>query len=249
MSSIGTGYDLSPTTYSPDGRVFQVEYASKAVANSGTVVGLRVSDGVVFAVEKEVPSTLLVMSSQKRIYTSDERIGIAMAGLTADARTLASEARDQAKEWRTNFGTSISPSQLAKRLALHMHLYTMRSPVRPYGVSALIGGLEDGEPVLFNIDPSGSCLGYFATALGGRSHQAKAELEKLALATMTTEEAVKEAARILHIVREREQASSRQYTLEMTWVRSDGSHGAVPELMVQEADEYGRKCAEDLDFV
>ncbi|KAL0223677.1 hypothetical protein P9112_003067 [Eukaryota sp. TZLM1-RC] len=246
MSSIGTGYDLSPTTYSPDGRVFQVEYANKAVANSGTVVALRVSDGVVFAVEKEVPSSLLLMSSQKRVYTIDERIGFAMAGLTADARTLASEARDQAKQWRSSFGTAISPSQLAKRIALHMHIYTMRSPVRPYGVSTLIGGMEDNEPTLYLVDPSGSHLGYMATAIGNRSHQAKAELERLSLTTMTVEEAVKEAAKVLHVVRQREQATTKEYVLEMSWVRADGTHSLVPEFIVSQADEFGRKYAEDM---
>merc|ERR1711865_800582 len=63
MSGIGTGYDLSTTTFSPDGRVFQVEYAGKAVDASGTVIAVKCKDGIVMAVEKMVRSKLLVEGS------------------------------------------------------------------------------------------------------------------------------------------------------------------------------------------
>ncbi|KAL0213272.1 hypothetical protein RCL1_006898 [Eukaryota sp. TZLM3-RCL] len=248
MSSIGTGYDLSPTTYSPDGRVFQVEYALKAVSNSGTVVALRVKDGVVLAVEKEVPSKLLVMSSQRRIYTIDGRIGIAMAGLTADARTLAAEARSQASEWRTNFGIPITPSQLAHRLALHIHTYTMRSPVRPYGVSVLLAGMEDGKPKLFHIDPSGTALGYMGTSIGGRSHQAKSEIEKLSLDELSVFDGVKECGKILHVVRQREQAQTKEFCFEMTWVSEQRSHELVPDELVVEADRLGQQFVDEMEM-
>ncbi|KAG1035647.1 hypothetical protein G6F55_013557 [Rhizopus delemar] len=76
MTSIGTGYDLSVSTYSPDGRVFQVEYANKAVDNSGTAIGLRVKDGVVLAVEKLIQSKLLVQGANRRIQSADLHIGI-----------------------------------------------------------------------------------------------------------------------------------------------------------------------------
>ncbi|CAG8589574.1 17944_t:CDS:2 [Cetraspora pellucida] len=96
MTSIGTGYDLSVSTYSPDGRVFQVEYAAKAVDNSGTAIGLRVKDGVVLAVEKLVQSKLLVPRSNRRIQTVDTHIGVTIAdrvGHYAQAYTLYSNVR------------------------------------------------------------------------------------------------------------------------------------------------------------
>ncbi|RWS21113.1 proteasome subunit alpha type-3-like protein, partial [Leptotrombidium deliense] len=85
MSAIGTGYDLSASQFSPDGRVFQVEYAQKAVENSGTAVALRGKDGVVFAVEKLVASKLHESGSNKRIATIDRHVGCAVAGLLADS--------------------------------------------------------------------------------------------------------------------------------------------------------------------
>merc|ERR1711907_891016 len=88
MSSIGTGYDLSTTTFSPDGRVFQVEYAQKAVTNSGTAVALKCKDGIVFAVEKMVRSKMLVEGSNRRIFAVSNHVGMCSAGLSADARQL-----------------------------------------------------------------------------------------------------------------------------------------------------------------
>jgi 20S proteasome subunit alpha 7 len=88
MSSIGTGYDQSTTTFSPDGRVFQIEYAAKAVENSGTAVGIRCKDGVVLGVEKQKLSKMLVPGSNRRVYTVDKCTGMAVSGMMADARQV-----------------------------------------------------------------------------------------------------------------------------------------------------------------
>ena len=96
MSSIGTGYDQSTTTFSPDGRVFQVEYASKAVDNSGTAVGIKCRDGVVMGVEKQQLSSMMVPGSNRRIFTVDTHSGIAVSGLMADARQVVTYAREEA---------------------------------------------------------------------------------------------------------------------------------------------------------
>lgn len=120
-------YDLSASQFSPDGRVFQVEYANKAVEGSGTVVALRCKDGVAFAVEKIVTSRLYESGSNKRIHNVDKHIGMvrikriifsmlfylcciviqAVAGLLADARQLLTVARDEAKQYKYDYGVSI----------------------------------------------------------------------------------------------------------------------------------------------
>ena len=101
MTSIGTGYDLSASQFSPDGRVFQIEYAGKAVENSGTAVAIRGKDGVVFAVEKIVTSKLYEKGANRRIFNIDTHIGMAAAGLVTDARQLASIARDEVRIFLT----------------------------------------------------------------------------------------------------------------------------------------------------
>ncbi|XP_076320781.1 proteasome alpha7 subunit isoform X2 [Tachypleus tridentatus] len=107
MSSIGTGYDLSASQFSPDGRVFQVEYAQKAVENSGTAIALRGKDGVVLAVEKLVTSKLYEAGANKRIFSIDRHVGVACAGLLADARQLVETARTEASNYRADYGSSV----------------------------------------------------------------------------------------------------------------------------------------------
>ena len=103
MSSIGSGYDLSSSTYSPDGRVFQVEYAVKAVEASGTVIAIRAKDGVVIGVQNLKASKLLVPKSNKKIGSADIHIGLASAGVQADARHVLQRARNDAKEYRNTY--------------------------------------------------------------------------------------------------------------------------------------------------
>ena len=108
MTSIGTGYDLSASQFSPDGRVFQIEYANKAVENSGTALAIRGKDGVVFAVEKIVTSKLYEKGANRRIFNIDSHVGMAAAGLVTDARQLASIARDEVRISLTLFCKSIN---------------------------------------------------------------------------------------------------------------------------------------------
>ncbi|KFY12624.1 hypothetical protein V491_06717, partial [Pseudogymnoascus sp. VKM F-3775] len=100
MTSIGTGYDLQNSVFSPDGRNFQVEYAVKAVENGGTSIGIRCKDGVVLAVEKLVTSKLLKPEANKRIATIDRHMGAVSSGLVPDGRHFTSRARDEAASWR-----------------------------------------------------------------------------------------------------------------------------------------------------
>lgn len=94
--SAGSGYDLSSSTFSPDGRIFQVEYASKAVENGGTALGLKCRDGVVLAVEKPILNKMLLPTSNRRIHSVDEAHGVAVTGFVADARQIVNRARDEA---------------------------------------------------------------------------------------------------------------------------------------------------------
>ena len=125
MSSIGTGYDQSTTTYSPDGRVFQIEYAAKAVDNSGTAVGIRCKDGVVMGVEKPKLSKMLVEGSNRRIFTVDKHSGMCVSGLMADARQVVTYAREEANSYQDFYGGVIPGNILCDRVASLMHIYTL----------------------------------------------------------------------------------------------------------------------------
>ena len=215
-----TGYDLSASQFIPDGRVFQIEYANKAVENSGTAVGIRGKDGVVFAVEKIVTSKLYekvnnqnqaihendindVQGANRRIVNIDTHVEMAAAGLVTDARQLADIARDEASTYRSDYGSPIPLSHLTQRVSSFMHAYTLYSSIRPFGATMMMGtwGEEDGAQLMM-VEPSGVGYGYWGCAAGKAKSNAKIELEKIKMANMTFTDLVKEAARIIYMVRE-----------------------------------------------
>ncbi|OJJ87255.1 proteasome core particle subunit alpha 7 [Aspergillus glaucus CBS 516.65] len=146
MTSIGTGYDLSNSVFSPDGRNFQVEYAAKAVENGGTAIGIRCTDGVVLAVEKIITSKLLKPGANKKIATVDRHVGIVSAGLNPDGRHFVARARDEASSWRSAYKAPVPTSALANRLGSYVQAFTLYSSVRPFGVTSIVGGWDsEGE--------------------------------------------------------------------------------------------------------
>jgi 20S proteasome subunit alpha 7 len=113
------------------------------------------TDGVVFAVEKLVTSKLHEAGANRRIFHVDEHVGIAVAGLLADARQLVETARNEASNFRSNYGTPIPLKYLSDRVSMYMHAYTLYSAIRPYGAGLMLGTVEHDGPKLLVIDPSG----------------------------------------------------------------------------------------------
>ncbi|XP_035218233.1 proteasome subunit alpha type-3-like [Stegodyphus dumicola] len=245
MSSIGTGYDLSASQFSPDGRVFQVEYAQKAVENSGTAIGLRGKDGIVFAVEKLVTSKLYEAGANKRIFTIDRHIGVAVAGLLADARQIVETAKYEASNYQADYNDAIPLKYLKDRVAMYMHAYTLYSSYRPFGASVIMGAYEFDGPQMYCIDPSGISWGYFGCAVGKAKQAAKTEMEKLELKNMTCEELVKEAAKIIYIVHD--EVKDKNFELELSWVGeiTKGKHTFVPQNVFQEAESHAKAAVKD----
>ncbi|CAK9811509.1 Proteasome subunit alpha type-3 [Anthophora quadrimaculata] len=248
MSSIGTGYDLSASQFSPDGRVFQVEYAQKAVENGGTVIGLRGKDGIVFAVEKIVTSKLYEPGTNKRIFNVDHHIGIAVSGLISDAAQIVEISRSEASSYKSQYGVGIPLKYLNERVSMYMHAYTLYSAVRPYGCSVILGAYEHDGPAMYMIDPSGVSHGYYGCAIGKAKQSAKTEIEKLKLSEMTCHDLVKEAARIIYLVHD--ELKDKQFELEMSWVgeHTKGRHERIPADVKTEAEAKAKQAmAEDSD--
>src|SRR5512137_199796 len=160
------GYDRAITVFSPDGRLYQVEYAREAVKRGTTAVGIKAKDGVVLIVDKRVSSKLLEASSIEKIFKIDEHIGVASSGLVGDARSLVDRARIECQINRVSYNERIDVEALAKKLCDHMQTYTQFGGARPYGTALLIAGISDGECRLFETDPSGTLLEYKATGIG-----------------------------------------------------------------------------------
>jgi len=247
MSSIGTGYDLSASQFSPDGRVFQVEYANKAVENSGTAVGIRGKDGIVLGVEKLVTSKLFESGDNKRILNVDRHVGAAVAGLNADARSLVIRAREEASSYRNSYGDPIPLKHLTERVAGYVHAHTLYSYARPFGVCMIMGSMEEAGPQMYLVEPSGVSWGYHGCAIGKAKQNAKTEIEKLKMKDMSITDLVKEVAKIIYVVHD--EVKDKAFELELSWVGeiTGGKHELVPPEVFLEAEKYAKEALEESD--
>ncbi|MDD3492445.1 MAG: archaeal proteasome endopeptidase complex subunit alpha [Candidatus Thermoplasmatota archaeon] len=171
-------YDRAITVFSPDGRLFQVEYAREAVKRGTTTVGLKFKDGVVLIVDRRITSKLVEPSSVEKIFATDEHVGCATSGLVADARVLVDRARMEAQVNRITYDEKIEVKTLVKKICDFKQTYTQYGGVRPFGTAFLIGGVDEAGPRLYVTDPSGAMMEYKATAEGNGRDAAIAYLEE-----------------------------------------------------------------------
>ena len=171
------GYDMTPTMYSPDGRIYQVEYAIETVKRGAIAIGLQAKDGVVMAVE-EKSRDLQVEDITQKIFQVDDHIGIAAAGYIPDARILVDSARFFSQSNKLTYDESVEIETVAKHLADQSHQFTQYSGVRPFGVALIIAGVDRKGTRVFVTDPSGTYVPYAAVAIGGNSDEVTDFLEK-----------------------------------------------------------------------
>ncbi|CAL5222717.1 g5120 [Coccomyxa viridis] len=188
-------YDRGVNTFSPEGRLFQVEYALEAIKLGTTAIGVRSKEGVVLVVEKRVTSPLLEPSSIEKIAEVDTHIGVAMSGLTADARTLIEHARVETQQHRFTYNEAMpveSCTQALSDLALRFGEDDDEEGgmSRPFGVALLVAGWQEGSgPVLYHTDPSGMFVEHDAKAIGSGSEGAQTTLQEEYRKDMTLKEA------------------------------------------------------------
>ncbi|CAG8556739.1 2586_t:CDS:2 [Diversispora eburnea] len=201
-------YDRGVNTFSPEGRLFQVEYAIEAIKLGSTAVGIQTSHGVILAVEKRVTSPLLVSSSIEKIMEIDTHLGCAMSGLVADSRTMIDHARVEAQNHLFTYDEKIkveSVTQAICDLALRFgeSAHGEESIMsRPFGVALLVAGIDEKGPQLFHADPSGTFMKYNAKAIGSGSEGAQTELQEEYHKSITLEEAETLSLKVLKQVME-----------------------------------------------
>ncbi|KAM7277061.1 hypothetical protein ACFE04_018927 [Oxalis oulophora] len=176
----GGGYDRHITIFSPEGRLFQVEYAFKAVkASSITSIGVRGKDSVCVVTQKKVPDKLLDQTSVSHLFAITKYTGLLATGMTADSRTLVQQARNEAAEFRFKYGYEMPVDVLAKWVADKSQVYTQHAYMRPLGVVAMVLGIDDENgPLLYKCDPAGHFYGHKATSAGSKEQEAINFLEK-----------------------------------------------------------------------
>ena len=183
-------YDRAITVFSPDGRLFQVEYAREAVKRGTTTVGLKFKDGVALIVDKRIASKLIESKSIEKIFQIDEHVGCATSGLVADARVLVDYARTIAQIDKVTYAEKIDIETIVKRLCDFKQNYTQYGGVRPFGTALLVAGVDDTGCHLFETDPSGALVAYKAGSIGAGKNAIMDVFEEESKEDMTMEEAV-----------------------------------------------------------
>ncbi|WRT67461.1 uncharacterized protein IL334_004433 [Kwoniella shivajii] len=168
-------YDSDNTTFSPQGKLFQVEYALEAVKQGSAAIGLRSKTHAVLLTLKR--STGELATYQKKLIRIDDHVGVAIAGLTSDARVLSNFMRQQAMRSRMTYGRAIPVGRIVQSIADRAQTNTQEYGKRPYGVGFLVIGQDETGPHLYEFSPSGTAFEYYAHSIGARSQSAKTYLE------------------------------------------------------------------------
>jgi len=200
-------YDRGVNTFSPEGRLFQVEYAIEAIKLGSTAIGIQTNEGVVLAVEKRVTSPLIEPSSIEKIMEVDKHIGCAMSGLIADSRTLIDRARVEAQSHWFTYNENMSVESVTQAVSNLALAFGDDDPdpgamSRPFGVALLLAGVDRDGPRLFHMDPSGTFIQYDAKAIGSGSEGAQQALQEQFHKSITLKDACKSALTILKQVME-----------------------------------------------
>lgn len=174
-------YDTDCITWSPQGRLFQIEYAMEAIKQGSLCVGLKSDKYAILATLNRSPSKLA--DYQQKIYEIDEHLGLCFSGLTADGRLICKYLRTEALNYKYTYGTNINPQRLVNRLSEKAQIKTQRHSKRPYGVGCLIAGydvksIQENGPHVYETSPDANFYEYYAVAIGARCQSAKTYLEK-----------------------------------------------------------------------
>jgi proteasome alpha subunit len=207
MFAPSAGYDRAITIFSPDGRLYQVEYALETVRRGNLAVGVQTKHGVVLAVE-EKQRKLQSAESVIKMFQIDDHVGAVGAGYIPDARIQVDNARVLAQSNRLIYDEPVDVEAIAKRIADMNQQYTQYAGVRPFGVSLIIAGVDEAGPVVYLADPTGTYSGFHAIAIGQGSDQVNDYLEKNYSSDLNLEEAVTLAIECIYLVSEDKSGTS-----------------------------------------
>nr|MDO8087222.1 archaeal proteasome endopeptidase complex subunit alpha [Candidatus Sigynarchaeum springense] len=165
------GYDRGLTMFSPEGRLYQVEYALEAVKRGTLAIAFKAKEGAVLVVHKKITTKLMDPSQIHKVYLVDKHIGVAISGLHADARILTDQARIQAAIHRLNYDEDVPVETLVKKICDISQAYSQHGGVRPFGASLMFVGIDDQGPQVFTTSPSGTYFSWIAKAIGFKSDE------------------------------------------------------------------------------
>lgn len=238
MLPAAAGYDRAITVFSPDGRLYQVEYAIETVRRGTLAIGIKSKDGVILAVEEKARK-LQISNVTQKIFQVDDHIGVAAAGYIPDARTQVDHARFFAQSNKLIYDEPVDVEGVAKNLADMAQQFTQYAGVRPFGVALILAGVDKNGSNLFLTDPSGTYIGYDAVAIGAGSDQVTEFLEKSYKPEFGLADAATLAVESIYLVSE-EKTGTRH--LKMAII--DSKAKTMRKVEDEEIDQYAAAARE-----
>jgi 20S proteasome subunit alpha 7 len=230
---MSAGYDIYCTTLSQEGRIYQLEYAEKAVESGSTSMGIVFSDGVILLSEKIRQSKAIVYGSNPTIYPIAPNIEIAICGLIPDGRNIISRAKLEASSYLKTYGIEISGQILTERLAIYVHAHTCHWSIRPFGCCVLIASYDkDNKYHLFMLENSGNFYEYFSCAHGKGRQFVKAEVEKdnFSIRNKNVKDGLDDALKI--IIKSYEGEKETEYDVGIISVGSNNNHSVIDHNII-----------------
>eukprot|EP01115_Flamella_aegyptia_P001359 TRINITY_DN1223_c0_g1_i1.p1 TRINITY_DN1223_c0_g1~~TRINITY_DN1223_c0_g1_i1.p1 ORF type:complete len:251 (+),score=123.06 TRINITY_DN1223_c0_g1_i1:52-804(+) len=241
-------YDSRTTIFSPEGRLYQVEYAMEAIGHAGAAIGILASDGIVLAAEKKLTSKLLEPQiSSEKMYKIDDHIACAVAGITADANTLISYARTAAQRYLFAYQEAVPVEYLVQQLCDLKQGYTQYGGLRPFGVSFLYAGYDKHYGFqLYQSDPSGNYGGWKATAIGANNQAAQSILRAEWKPEIKIVDALKLATKVMAKTMESTNLNSER--LDFAYLTRDANGRVVfSEVPAKELDAVVDEVKKELE--
>ena len=217
-------YDEDSTIFSPDGRLFQVEYARETVKKGDTTVGLKFKNGVLLLAYKTMFSNLIEIDSMDKITKIDDSIGCAFVGLSADARHLIELAQEEAQIHRIWYDEAITVKNLVRNVCDYKQLFTTFTGVRPFGVVLFIAGSDPTGTHLYSTDPSGAYIEYKAICEGKKSDKISAYFDKYYLPDMNRDEAID---LVINAIQKSIEKKFKKENLEIASIEKNGSFNKI----------------------
>ncbi len=248
------GYDYSCTTLSQEGRIYQLEYAEKAIETAPSCMGVVCSDGVLLLSEKVRLYKTIVKGSNSTIHSITLNMGMAICGHLPDGRNIVARARQEAKSYFQNFGFEITGKILAERVALYVQSHTLYWSMRPFGSVAMLSTMDRDGHHLYMIEGNGNCYEYFNCIQGKGRQFIKTEVEREVynFRNRTCKNSVEDALKIL--IKSYEGEKETEYDLSVISTETQGKHKIIPfeevvkmvEKLKKEEKEADKKMQIDL---
>jgi len=185
------GYDRAITMFSPDGRLLQVEYAKKTVKQGASAIAMVCKDGILFVTDKRILDPLIITNEVEKIWQIDDHIGVTASGILSDARILIERAQVNAQQHKVTYDSPMDISSVAKEVCDLKQYTTQSGGLRPFGVSLLIGGIDETGKKLYLTDPTGIYFPYKAVAIGEGDAEITEILHQKYKSSMTIKEGLK----------------------------------------------------------